>query len=235
MPETTQTDATDAGQASQTNPPNEGGKSVFPPSPPLPNLSRVPAQLRAHAVKPGQILNPTGRCKNVFNLQARARELGPDVFKLLIQWAQSQDFRASLPAIRMILATGFPEFEKALTSPNDVPPGFENLSIAQRLDALRQRRAELKQAEDNVRAGGSESVVPEPIQTAVVPETIQLVRPLTSSVQNELKTAANVPHGTPLPAGTPMTTAPAVLPASLLTTPPPPPAGRTRGTGKKRE
>ena len=185
--------------------------------------------------KPGQCGNPGGRPKNVFNLQQRARELGPDVFKLLIQWAQSQDFRASLPAIRMILATGFPEFEKALTSPNDVPPGFENLSIAQRLDALRQRRAELKQAEDNVRAGGSESVVPEPIQTAVVPETIQLVRPLTSSVQNELKTAANVPHGTPLPAGTPMTTAPAVLPASLLTTPPPPPAGRTRGTGKKRE
>ena len=149
----------------QTQPvsnPDETGKTpVFTSRLDPLKIAAAPPQLRPFLFQPGNNLNPSGRPKNVFNLQARARELGPDVFKLLLGWAKSDDFRASLPAIRMILATGFPEFEKALSSPNDVPPGFENLSIAQRLDALRARRAELKQAEDNVRAGGNENAVAE--------------------------------------------------------------------------
>ena len=161
MLKTKQTETSDTSQVSQKTDEKQDEKSVFHLLPDTRNLSKVPHQLRAHTIKPGEIRNPGGMKKNPFNLQARCRELGPKMQELLVTWAESADFRASLPAIRMILATGFPEFEKALTSPNDVPPGFENLSIAQRLDALRARRAELKQAEDNVRAGGNENVVAE--------------------------------------------------------------------------
>ena len=159
MLKTKQTETSDTSQVSQKTDEKQDEKSVFHLLPDTRNLSKVPHQLRAHTIKPGEIRNPGGMKKNPFNLQARCRELGPKMQELLVTWAESADFRASLPAIRMILATGFPEFEKALTSPNDVPPGFENLSIAQRLDALRARRAELKQAEENVRAGGNENAV----------------------------------------------------------------------------
>ena len=236
MPDKKPMETTDACEASHKNPVQTGEIPVLASSPEVRNLSLVPPQLRAHTIRPGEVRNPSGMKKNPFNLQARCRELGPQYLALVDQWARSDDFRASLPALRMVLATGFPEFEKALSSPNDVPPGFENLSIAQRLDALRQRRAELKQAEENVKAGGTENVVPEPIQNAPSSKETELVRPLTSSPQNELNASTpGVPHGTLLP-DPPMTTAPASMPASLLTTArkpaPPPPAGRTRGTGK---
>ena len=70
----------------------------------------MPEQLRAFAVKPGEVRNPMGKPKNIFNLQARCRELGPRVLEVLIRWLESDDFRASLPAARMLASTGFPEF-----------------------------------------------------------------------------------------------------------------------------
>lgn len=146
-------------------------------------LSTVPKQFLPYVIKPGECRNPSGRPKNVFNLQARAKELGPKVFDLLTQWAQSDDFRAALPAIRMILATGFPEFEKAVPLVGDVPPGFENLSAVERIRELNKRREEMKRVQLQVEAerkGAPAAALPAAAQTPptmVRPNSSEAARP----------------------------------------------------------
>ncbi len=141
-------------------------RTETPVSPSSPSPLNLSAERPAHWFPPGKSANPGGRPKNVFDLQLRCRTAAPQVFQKVLDWAMSNDFRASLPACRMILASAFHNFEKATAEMGAVPPGFENLSVAERIEVLKQRRAELKQVEaDAAKAAAL------PVATQAQPDT----------------------------------------------------------------
>ena len=125
----------------------EQAAEQHPPSRPCPPIiaAPVPAQLKAHAWKPGQSGNPNGRNLDLFNLRRRARAHGEKYFEALEKWAFSDDWRAAIPALRILLGAGYGEFDKIPAETGSLPAGFENLSVADRIRALNQRRAELAQ------------------------------------------------------------------------------------------
>ncbi len=128
--------------------------------------------------KPGQCANPGGRPKNVFDLQLRCKQEGAKVFEIILGWALSSDFRASLPACRMILATGFAKFEKATEEMGTVPPGFENLSVAERIEVLKQRRAELKAAETGAAQSAAQPVATQTAKASAAPPVVPAPIPI---------------------------------------------------------
>ena len=122
------------------------GENAPQACPVVPLKSRA-APIMPFAFKPGQTGNPGGRPKNPFDLTRRCKQLGPRAIEVLEAYLNCGDFRAALPAARMILATGFAEFEKAAPAQADVQGGFDKLTHAQRIEILNTRREARKAAD----------------------------------------------------------------------------------------
>ena len=65
----------------------------------------------------------------------------------MLAWALSDDWRAAIPAGKIIMGAAWGEFEKLPADANQLPAGFENLSVAERIAELRKRREEIKASE----------------------------------------------------------------------------------------
>jgi len=121
----------------------ESGNQPRPSDASPPIIDRAP-QLAPYRFKKGAPSgNPEGRRAEIFNLRRRAREHGAAYFDALEQWAFGDDWRAAIPALRILLGAGFGEFDKIPPETGALPAGYENMSTAERLRELTKRRAEL--------------------------------------------------------------------------------------------
>lgn len=108
------------------------------------------AALEPKKWKPGQSGNPKGRAPEVHaDVRKLAKEFCPEAIERLKHWARSEDPRASIPACSLLLERGCGKPALADAAPF-LPPGFENLTLPQRLAALKRRREELAALEQPV-------------------------------------------------------------------------------------
>lgn len=102
-------------------------------------LGHMPPQLAKYAIKPGEIRNPLGPRVNAFNLRARCRESGDRALAVLLRWMEGDDYRAAIPAAKIILEYGYGLAADQPAFTGSRVPGLESLPVRERVRILRDR------------------------------------------------------------------------------------------------